>query len=181
MAAPPHAIDPLLDADAIAARVRALGAEISAAFAGSDGLLAVGLLNGAFVFLADLVRAMDIPVEVDFLRAASYGAGTTPGALRIHGDLATDIAGREVLVVDDILDTGQTLAAVMTRLAARRPARLEAAVLLDKPERRQVPVDVRWTGFAIPDVFVVGYGIDYDQRYRNRRDIGAVRFTGPAP
>jgi hypoxanthine phosphoribosyltransferase len=176
--AAPHSIDPILTEAEIAARVRALGDEITKAFADTDTLLCVGLLNGAFVFLADLVRAIDLPVEIDFMRASSYTTGTAPGALHIFGDLATDIGDRDVLVVDDILSTGNTLSAVMARLATRWPRRLEACVLIDKPVLRQVPVDVRWTGFAKPDAFYVGYGMDYDQRHRNRPDIGAVRFAG---
>jgi pimeloyl-ACP methyl ester carboxylesterase len=105
------------------------------------------------------VRAIDLPVEIDFLHASSDTTGTAPGALHIFGDLATDIGDRDVLVVDDILSTGNTLSAVMTRLAARWPRRLEACVLIDKPVLRQVPVDVRWTGFAKPDAFYVGCGM----------------------
>ncbi|MFZ5708221.1 MAG: hypoxanthine phosphoribosyltransferase [Pseudomonadota bacterium] len=176
-----YVIDPMISAKAIAARVEALAAEITAAFGGSDKLVVVGLLRGSFVFIADLVREIDLPVEVDFLEVSSYGnALESSREVRILKDLRGDIAGRDVLVVEDIVDTGFTLAAVLRLLATRTPRRLESCALLDKPSRREVEVRATWTGFTIPDEFVVGYGIDFAQRNRNLPYIGKVRFTGAA-
>jgi hypoxanthine phosphoribosyltransferase len=174
----PYVIDTLISAKAIAARVEGLAAEITRAFAGTDKLVVVGLLRGSFVFVADLVREIDLPVEVDFLEASSYGNATTSSReVRILKDLTGEIAGRDVLVVEDIVDTGFTLAHVLAHLRARGPRRLEVCALLDKPSRREVSIAATWTGFTIPDEFVVGYGIDYAQRNRNLPFIGAVRFT----
>ncbi|MFN0116141.1 MAG: hypoxanthine phosphoribosyltransferase [Paracoccaceae bacterium] len=174
-----YVIDPLISAKAIAARVEALAAEITEAFAGTGKLVVVGLLRGSFVFIADLVREIDLPVEVDFLEVSSYGdAMESSREVRILKDLRGDIAGRDVLVVEDIVDTAFTLAAVLRLLATRGPARLEACALLDKPSRREAEVAARWIGFPIPDEFVVGYGIDFAQRNRNLPYIGKVRFTG---
>jgi hypoxanthine phosphoribosyltransferase len=175
----PYVIDQLISAKAIAARVEGLAAEIAAAFAGTDKLVVVGLLRGSFVFIADLVRELDLPVEVDFLEVSSYGdAMESSREVRVLKDLRGDIHGRDVLVVEDIVDTGHTLAAVLRLLATRGPRRLESCALLDKPSRREVEVRATWTGFAIPDEFVVGYGIDFAQRNRNLPYIGKVRFTG---
>lgn len=185
MAARPYVIDKMISAKAIAARIEALAREIEAAFAGTDKLIVVGLLRGSFVFIADLVRELDLPVEVDFLEASSYGNSTSSSReVRILKDLQGEIAGRDVLVVEDIVDTGHTLAQVVHLLSAREPRRLETIALLDKPSRREVDVRATWTGFEIPDEFVVGYGIDYAQRNRNLPHIGAVRFIDdaePAP
>jgi hypoxanthine phosphoribosyltransferase len=170
----------MISAKAIAARIEALAREIEAAFAGTDKLVVVGLLRGSFVFIADLVRELHLPVEVDFLEASSYGNSTESSReVRILKDLRSPIEGRDVLVVEDIVDTGHTLSHVVTLLRARNPRRLETIALLDKPTRREVDVAATWTGFSIPDEFVVGYGIDYAQRNRNLPYIGKVRFTGP--
>ena len=172
-----YAIDELISAKAIAARVEALAREISAHFRGTDKLIVVGLLRGSFIFIADLVRELDLPLEVDFMEVSSYGNATESSReVRILKDLRGAIEGRDVLVVEDIVDTGHTLSHVLALLATRNPARLEACALLDKPTRREVEVAARWTGFEIPDRFVVGYGIDYAQRDRNLPHIGAVRF-----
>lgn len=177
-ATPSYAIDTLISAKAIAARVEALAAEITAHFAGTDRLIVVGLLRGSFIFIADLIREIDLPCEVDFLEASSYGdAMHSSREVRILKDLRGEIAGRDVLVVEDIIDTGFTLAHVTQLLRSRGPARLEVCALLDKPSRREVEVRATWTGFEIPDAFVVGYGIDYAQRNRNLPFIGKVRFT----
>jgi hypoxanthine phosphoribosyltransferase len=174
----PYVIDRMISAKAIAARVEALARDISAAFAGTDKLVVVGLLRGSFVFIADLVRELDLPVEVDFLEVSSYGdAMESSREVRILKDLRGEIADRDVLVVEDIVDTGFTLAAVLKLLATRGPRRLESCALLDKPSRREVPIKATWTGFEIPDEFVVGYGIDYAQRNRNLDHIGKVRFV----
>ncbi len=178
MGRPDYVIDELISAKAIAARVEALAREISEHFAGTQQLIVIGLLRGSFVFIADLVREIDLPVEVDFLEVSSYGSGTESSReVRILKDLRSEIEGRDVLVVEDIVDTGHTLKHVLAILATRRPARLEVCALLDKPSRREVDVRARWIGFEIPDKFVVGYGIDYAQRDRNLPHIGAVRFV----
>ena len=178
MAQRPYVIDQLISAKAIAARVEALSREISAFYAGTDKLVVIGLLRGSFVFIADLVREIDLPVEVDFLEVSSYGSGTESSReVRVLKDLRGEIEGRDVLVVEDIVDTGHTLKAVIALLRTRRPARLETCALLDKPSRREVDVHAKWIGFEIPDAFVVGYGIDYAQRNRNLPHIGAVRFV----
>ncbi len=173
-----YVVDQMISAKTIAARVEALAREIEAAFAGTDKLIVVGLLRGSFVFIADLVRELALPVEVDFLEASSYGnAMESAREVRILKDLRGEIAGRDVLVVEDIVDTGFTLSHVVTLLRNREPRRLETIALLDKPSRREVPIRATWTGFEIPDEFVVGYGIDFAQRNRNLPYIGKVRFT----
>ena len=175
---PNYVIDQMISAKAIAARVESLAREITTSFAGADKLVVVGLLRGSFVFIADLVREIDLPVEVDFLEASSYGdAMHSSREVRILKDLRGEIAGQSVLVVEDIIDTGFTLHHVKNLLLSRAPARLEVCALLDKPSRREVDVRATWTGFEIPDQFVVGYGIDYAQRNRNLPYIGKVRFV----
>jgi hypoxanthine phosphoribosyltransferase len=174
----PYEIDKLIDEDAIAARVAELAADIDAAFAGTDKLVLVGLLRGSFIFIADLARKLTVPVEIDFLEVSSYGDATVSSReVRVLKDLRSQIEGRDVLIVEDIIDTGHTLSAVRELLTARGPRRLEICALLDKPSRRETPVTARFVGFEIPDAFVVGYGIDYAQRNRNLPFIGAVRFT----
>jgi hypoxanthine phosphoribosyltransferase len=173
-----YVIDTLISAKSIAARIEVLAKEIEAEFAGTQKLVVVGLLRGSFIFIADLVRELDLPVEVDFVEASSYGNATTSSReVRILKDLRGDIEGRDVLVVEDIVDTGHTLAHVLTLLGSRRPARLRTIALLDKPARRETDIRADWIGFEIPDAFVVGYGIDYAQRNRNLPYIGTVRFT----
>jgi len=173
-----YVIDEMISAKAIAARIEALSREITAAFAGTDKLVVVGLLRGSFVFIADLVRELDLPVEVDFLEASSYGDSMESSReVRILKDLRGEIHGRDVLVVEDIVDTGFTLSHVVALLNTREPRRLETIALLDKPTRREVEIRATWTGFEIPDEFVVGYGIDFAQRNRNLPFIGKVRFT----
>ncbi|WP_309746535.1 MULTISPECIES: hypoxanthine phosphoribosyltransferase [Rhodobacterales] len=173
-----YVIDQLISAKSIAARVEALAKDISTHFADTDKLVVVGLLRGSFVFIADLVRELDLPCEVDFLETSSYGNDMQSSReVRILKDLRGEIEGRDILVVEDIVDTGHTLKHVIGLLQSRNPARLEVCALLDKPSRREVDVKATWTGFEIPDEFVVGYGIDYAQRNRNLAYIGAVRFT----
>lgn len=172
-----YVIDELISAKAIAARIETLAREISAHFADTDKLIVVGLLRGSFVFIADLVRELDLPVEVDFLEVSSYGNSTESSReVRVLKDLRGEIEGRDVLLVEDIVDTGYTLSHVLAILSTRHPRRIEVCALLDKPSRREVEVKARWIGFEIPDAFVVGYGIDYAQRNRNLPHIGAVRF-----
>jgi hypoxanthine phosphoribosyltransferase len=171
-----YAIEQLISAKTIAARIEGLAREIEARFAGTDKLVVVGLLRGSFVFIADLVRELDLPVEVDFLEASSYGNSMESSReVRILKDLRGEIGGRDVLVVEDIVDTGHTLHHVLNLLRSRAPKRLETIALLDKPTRREVDVRASWIGFEIPDAFVVGYGIDYAQRNRNLPFIGVVR------
>ena len=174
----PYVIDQMISAKAIAARVEELAQEITRVFKGTDKLVVVGLLRGSFVFIADLVREIDLPVEVDFLEASSYGnALHSSREVRILKDIRGEIAGRDVLVVEDIVDTGYTLTHVRKLLAAREPRRLTVCALLDKPSRREVEIKADWTGFVIPDEFVVGYGIDFAQKNRNLPYIGKVRFS----
>ena len=176
-----YVIDEMISAKAIAARIEALAVEITRAFKGTDKLVVVGLLRGSFVFIADLVRELDLPVEVDFLEASSYGDSMESSReVRILKDLRGEIAGRDVLVVEDIVDTGFTLSHVLKILEARAPRKLETIALLDKPSRRETDIRATWTGFEIPDEFVVGYGIDYAQRNRNLPFIGKVRFPEDA-
>lgn len=173
-----YVIDEMISAKSIAARVEALAREITAHFHDTDKLVVVGLLRGSFIFIADLVRELRLPVEVDFLEASSYGTGMqSTREVRILKDLSGEIQGRDVLVVEDIVDTGFTLSHVTQMLRARGPRRLEICALLDKPARREVAMQATWTGFEIPDEFVVGYGIDYAQRNRNLPHIGKVRFV----
>lgn len=178
MTGKPYVVDELISAKAIAARVEGLAREISAYYADTDKLVVVGLLRGSFIFIADLVRELDLPVEVDFMEASSYGNSTESSReVRILKDLRGEIEGRDVLVVEDIVDTGHTLRHVLDILGTRHPRRIEVCALLNKPSRRETDVKARWVGFDIPDRFVVGYGIDYAQRNRNLPHIGAVRFV----
>ncbi len=178
MTQPAYAIDVMISAKSIAARIEELASTIHAEFKDTDKLVVVGLLRGSFVFIADLVRELDLPVEVDFLEASSYGDGMESSReVRILKDLRGQIEGRDVLVVEDIVDTGHTLHQVIDMLNTRHPKRLKSIALLDKPSRREVDMKATWTGFEIPDEFVVGYGIDYAQRNRNLPYIGKVRFT----
>ncbi len=174
----PYVIDELITAKAIAARIEELCREIRSEFRGTDKLIVVGLLRGSFIFIADLVRELNLPVEVDFLEASSYGDGMESSKeVRILKDLRGTIESRDVLVVEDIIDTGFTLNHVISLLKSRGPARMKSIALLDKPTRREISIKADWTGFEIPDKFVVGYGIDYAQRNRNLEFIGSVRFT----
>lgn len=175
----PYVIDRMISAKSIAARIEELSTEIETEFKGTDKLTVVGLLRGSFVFIADIVRELDLPVEVDFLEASSYGDGMESSReVRILKDLRGAIENRDVLVVEDIVDTGHTLNHVTNLLRSRNPARLKSIALLDKPTRREVDFKADWTGFEISDEFVVGYGIDFAQRNRNLPYIGKVRFTG---
>ena len=174
----PSVIDPMITAKAIAARIEELAREIEAEFATADKLVVVGLLRGSFVFIADLVRELNLDVEVDFLEASSYGNGMESSReVRILKDLRGAIESRYVLVVEDLIDTGYTMKHIIGLLQARNPAKMKSIVLLDKESRREVDISAAWVGFAIPDEFVVGYGIDYAERNRNLNHIGKVRFT----
>ncbi len=164
----------LIDEDALQQRITELGVEISADYEGRD-LLLVGVLKGAVFFMADLMRRLTIPCEIDFMAISSYGAATdSSGVVRILKDLDVNIAGRDVLVVEDIIDSGLTLSYLLRTLKARKPASLEICALLTKPERREIDVPVRYVGFEIPNRFVIGYGLDFAERYRNLRYIGVL-------
>ena len=165
----------LFTQEQVAARVREMAAQISQDYAGKTPLV-VGILRGSFIFMADLVRAMEVPLTLDFMVASSYGAGTvSSGKVKIGLDLQEDIAGRDVLLVEDILDTGNTLSKLVAELKTRQPASLKLCVLLDKPERRTKPIEADYVGFTIPDAFVVGCGLDYDQLYRQLPYIGILK------
>jgi hypoxanthine phosphoribosyltransferase len=157
----------LIEQEPLQARIAELGAEISREYEGRD-LLLVGVLKGAVFFMADLMRELTIPCEIDFMAISSYGAATdSSGVVRILKDLDANIAGRDVLVVEDIIDSGLTLSYLMRSLKARKPASLEICALLTKPERREIDVPVKFVGFEIPNRFVIGYGLDFAERYRN--------------
>src|SRR5437764_487182 len=165
----------LVTAEQIAAKVRELGARIATDYQSKD-LVLVSILKGALPFLADLMRATPIPLSLDFLEVSSYGAGTeSTGAVRILKDLANPIEGRHVLVVEDILDTGHTLSYVFDHLRAQRPESVRLCVLLDKPARRVIPIEIDYRGFEIADKFVVGYGLDYAEHYRNLPFVGVLK------
>ncbi len=165
----------LVDEAALQARVAELGAEISADYRDRD-LLLIGVLKGAFFFMADLMRQIDLPCEVDFMAISSYGAGVdSSGVVRILKDLDMPIENRNVLIVEDIVDSGLTLSYLLRNLEARRPASLEICALLTKPDRRENDVECRYVGFEIPNRFVIGYGLDFAERYRNLPYIGVLR------
>ena len=171
-----HTLDTMISEAEIQQRVADLGSEISAHYRHSNKeLVLVGLLKGSFIFMADLCRKIDVPHEVDFMTASSYGSGmSTTRDVKILKDLDEDIRGKDVLIVEDIIDSGNTLSKVREILSLREPKSLAICTLLDKPSRREVKVPVEFVGFAIPDEFVVGYGIDYAQRYRHLPYIGKV-------
>ncbi len=165
--------------EVLRARVAALGEELTADYEDRPPLL-VGVLKGAFVFMSDLSRAIRLPVEIDVMAVASYGSGTTSsGVVRIVKDLDTDLTGRHVLVVEDIVDSGLTLSYLRRSLLAREPASLEVCALLVKESRQRAPVDLRYVGFRIPGDFVVGYGLDVAERYRNVPDIRIYQGAVP--
>ena len=167
--------DVLVTEEQIAVKVRELGERIARDYEGRD-LVLVSILKGALPFLADLMRRIPIPLRLDFLEVSSYGASTeSSGVVRILKDLANPIEGRDVLVVEDILDTGNTLAYVVEHLRSQRPASVRICTLLDKPARRSIPITIDYRGFEIPDKFVVGYGLDYAERYRNLPFIGVLK------
>ena len=164
----------LIDEDRLQERIRELGRELSQDYAGRE-LLLVGVLKGAVFFMADLMRNLSVPCEIDFMAISSYGAATdSSGVVRILKDLDINIEGRHVLVVEDIIDSGLTLSYLVRNLEAREPASLEVCALLTKPERREIDVPVRYTGFEIPNRFVIGYGLDFAERYRNLPYVGVL-------
>src|SRR5712692_7669454 len=164
----------LIDEATLQARIAELGEEISAFYERRDPLL-VGVLKGAVFFMSDLMRHLTVPCEVDFMAISSYGAATdSSGVVRILKDLDINIAGRHVLVVEDIIDSGLTLSYLIRTLESREPASLEVVALMTKPTRREIDVPVRWTGFEIPNRFVIGYGLDFAEKYRNLPYVGVL-------
>lgn len=172
----------LIDAAAIEARVAELGAQLTQDYQGRDPVL-VSVLKGSLVFLADLMRAMDLPSSIDLMEVSSYAGTETSGQVRILKDLSKSIEGRDVIVVEDIIDTGLTLNYLLRYLGERKPASIKIICLLDKPARRLAEIPIDYRGFTIPDRFVIGYGLDYEERYRNLPYIGVLKPSvyGGAP
>lgn len=158
-------------------RVKEIGGQITADYAGKQPML-VSVLRGSYIFMADLTRAIDLDVTVDFMVVSSYGAGTvSSGQVEIKKDLSDSIEGRDLIVVEDILDSGNTLYYLMDVLKARKPASIRLCTLMDKPERRTKPITADYVGFTIPDAFIVGYGLDYNERYRNLPYVGVLKHS----
>ena len=165
----------LFSEEALDKRVSEIAAEINRDYAGKEPML-ISVLRGSFVFMADLIRKIEVPCTVDFMAVSSYGRGTTSsGQVQITKDLSDDIEGKDIIVVEDILDSGNTLSYLLQLLRARKPASMRLCTLLDKPDRRVKEVHVDYTGFTIPDEFVVGYGLDYAEKYRNLPYIGILK------
>jgi hypoxanthine phosphoribosyltransferase len=167
-------LDVLLSEDALRRRIAEMGAAITRDYAGKP-LKLVGVLKGSFMFLADLARAVDLPIKLDFIGTSSYQGTKSSGVVRITNDLSRPIEGEHVLLVEDIVDTGLTMKYLLENLATRRPASVKVCALLEKPARAQVKIPIDYKGFEIPDAFVVGYGLDWDGRLRNLPYIGVVR------
>ena len=156
-------------------RIKEMAEEITRDYAGKAPLM-VGILRGSYIFMADLVRHIDLPISMDFMVVSSYGAGTvSSGLVNIKKDLEEDIKGRDVIIVEDILDTGNTLVKLTAELLKRRPASLKLCVMLDKPSRRTTPIKADYVGFSIPDAYVVGFGLDFDQGYRQLPYVGVLK------
>lgn len=173
----------LITEEMLARRVRALAVEIQREYQNRE-MVVVSLLNGTVLFLADLIRHLSLPLRLDFIGVSSYGAGTQSGELVFTKELRLDVRGRDVLLVDDILDTGKTLTRVEAKLRALKPRRIETCVLLDKPSRRVEKVKTHYVGFQIPDKFVIGYGLDYAEKYRNLPFVGVLKsemYRNPDP
>src|SRR4051812_5885754 len=167
----------LVQPDDLKQRVRTLGEQVTAEYADRD-LLLIGVLKGAVFFLSDLMRHIEVPCEVDFMAVASYGSSTdSSGVVRILKDLDAPLEGRDVLIVEDIVDSGLTLQYLMRTLEARKPASLEVCALLTKPDRRKIDMPARYIGFEIPDRFAIGYGLDYAERYRNLPYVAALELS----
>ena len=165
----------LLSEEEIRAKCKEMGARISQEYKGKN-LMLVTVLKGAVVFLADLMRAIDVPAEIDFMVVSSYGSGVkSSGVVKIVKDLDVPLAGKDLLIVEDILDSGLTLSYIKELLASRGPASIKIATLLDKPSRRKVDLVADYIGFSVPDEFVIGYGLDYDEKYRNLPFVGVLK------
>ena len=167
----------LIPEDKVDERIAQLGEQISRDYAGRQVHL-IGILKGSIFFICELAKRITVPVTMDFMSVSSYGAGTkSSGVVKLIKDLGEPIEGKDVLVVEDIIDSGHTLSYLLKNLSSRNPASIRLCTLLDKPERREVDVEVDYQGFSIPDEFVIGYGLDYDQRYRNLPYIGVLSLT----
>ena len=167
----------LIPEDKVDERIAQLGEQISQDYAGRQVHL-IGILKGSIFFICELAKRITVPVTMDFMSVSSYGAGTrSSGVVKLIKDLDDPINGKDVLVVEDIIDSGRTLSYLLKNLSSRQPASIRLCTLLDKPERREVDVEVDYQGFRIPDEFVIGYGLDYDQRYRNLPYIGVLSLT----
>jgi hypoxanthine phosphoribosyltransferase len=167
----PHKLHTLISRGEIEATVKRLAAQISADYRGKE-LLVIGVLKGSFMFLADLVRGLDLPLELDFVRLSSYGSGReSPGKVKVVQGLRSPVRGKHVLVVEDVIDSGITVNFLISYLKKKRPASLRLCALTDKPSRRRVPVNIDYIGREVPDKFIVGYGLDCDEKYRNLPDI----------
>lgn len=165
----------LFTEEELSARVKELGAQITKDYQGKN-LVVASVLRGSYIFMADLTRAIELPLSVDFMAVSSYGSGTTSsGQVEIKKDLSDPIEGKDLLIVEDILDSGNTLYYLMDVLKARKPASIKICTLMDKPDRRVKPITADYTGFVIPDAFVVGYGLDYDEIYRNLPYVGILK------
>lgn len=164
----------LLSEERVARRVDELAAEIARDFAGCEELVCLGVLKGSVVFMVDLTRRLSLPVTMDFYQTSSYGSSTTPGEVVVKQDVALPLTGRDVLIIEDIVDTGHTLNTILSMLRLRRPRSLKLCALLSKPSRREVAVPIDYLGFEIEDRFVVGYGLDFDERYRNLPYVGVL-------
>ena len=165
----------LFTGEELSVRVKELAAEIQRDYEGKD-LVMASVLRGSYIFMADLTRAIDLPMVVDFMVVSSYGSGTTSsGQVEIRKDLSDSIEGKDLIIVEDILDSGNTLYYLMEVLKARKPASIRICTLMDKPDRRAKPITADYTGFSIPDAFVVGYGLDYDEKYRNLPYVGILK------
>lgn len=172
-------LEVMISQERLAERIAELGERITEDYQGRE-LVMVGVLKGSFVFFADLVRAVALPLRVDFLSVSSYGGNTsTSGVVKINQDLGRPIDGQHVILVEDIVDTGLTMKYLLENLETRQPASLAVCSLLEKPSRARVPVEVAYKGFTIPDEFVVGYGLDYDERYRNLPFLGVLKEPPP--
>lgn len=167
-------IPELIGTQQLASRIAELGASISADY-GDEPIICIGVLKGSILFLADLIRTINSPLEIDFLGVSSYQGTTSTGVVRITHDLRGSIEGKHVLIVEDIVDTGLTLSYLLRNFQSRNPKTLKVATLLDKPSRRQVDVPIDYTGFQIPDEFVIGYGLDFNERYRDLPYIGVYQ------
>jgi hypoxanthine phosphoribosyltransferase len=166
----------LFSEEELKSRVQALGAQITRDYAGKDKILLVSVLRGSYIFMADLSRAIDLPLTVDFMSVSSYGSGTrSSGQVEIKKDISMNLDGYHVIIVEDILDSGNTLYYLMEILKLRKAASISICTLLDKPDRRAKPITANYAGFTVPDAFVVGYGLDYDQKYRNLPYIGILK------
>lgn len=165
----------LFSEEQIAEKIKEIGAQISKDYEDKNPLI-ISVLRGSFIFMADLCRAVTVPCEVDFMSASSYGAGSvSSGEVKIVKDLDTSVEGRHIIVVEDILDSGRTLSYLLKNLEARGAASIALCTFLDKPDRRVIPVDVDYCGFTVPDEFIVGYGLDYAQKYRNLPYVGILK------